>query len=182
MLWNNLVSATNKADAKAKIQENIHLDQWCPIGKQPLKMSLNFQDNQYERAQKSGRTLQGPQGKAHQANQSSGAKKSFKKARKEKRRRHTKEGATNKKTKKVILQLLKVIPSLPPIPNKKILAKFLIITATKKAMISSKIVPSQKKQNLAAVLTTFMSVTASPKASIKIVLQHLICIRYPVQF
>lgn len=45
MLWDNLVSAANKAEAKAKIQESIDLDQQYPKGKQPLNMSLNSRDN-----------------------------------------------------------------------------------------------------------------------------------------
>ena len=56
MPWDNLVSTANKAEAKAKIEGSTHLDQRCHKRKQPLKMSLNSQDNQLERAQKSGTT------------------------------------------------------------------------------------------------------------------------------
>ncbi len=44
--WDNLVRATNKAEARARIQESIYLDQRCPKRKQPLKMSLNAWDDQ----------------------------------------------------------------------------------------------------------------------------------------
>ncbi len=46
MPWDDLIRAANKAEARAKIQENTHLDQRCPKGKQPLKMSLNTRDDQ----------------------------------------------------------------------------------------------------------------------------------------
>ncbi len=48
MPWDNLIKAANKAEARAKIQGSIHLDQQCLKGKQLLKMSLNVQDNQAE--------------------------------------------------------------------------------------------------------------------------------------
>ncbi len=50
MPWNDLIRVANKAEAKAKIQENTHLDQRWPKEKQPLKMSLNSQDDQAEKA------------------------------------------------------------------------------------------------------------------------------------
>ncbi len=46
MPWDDLIRIANKAEARAKIQGSIHLDQRCPKGKQPLKISLNAQDNQ----------------------------------------------------------------------------------------------------------------------------------------
>lgn len=45
ILWENLVSTVNKAEAQTKIQENINLNHWYPKEKYPLKMSLNFCDN-----------------------------------------------------------------------------------------------------------------------------------------
>ncbi len=51
MPWDNLIRGANKAEVRAKIQGSTHLDQWCPKGKQPLKMSLNSRDNQPEKAQ-----------------------------------------------------------------------------------------------------------------------------------
>ncbi len=39
MPCNNLIRAANKAEARANILESTHLDQQCPKGKQPLKMS-----------------------------------------------------------------------------------------------------------------------------------------------
>ena len=68
MPWDDLVSAANKAETRTKIQKSTYLDQWYPKRKQLLKMSFNFQDNQPERAQKSGITPQF-QNKAHQAEQ-----------------------------------------------------------------------------------------------------------------
>lgn len=44
--WNNLISAANKAKARAKIKINTHLDQQYPTKKQLLKMSLYSQDDQ----------------------------------------------------------------------------------------------------------------------------------------
>lgn len=45
MLWFNLINETNKVEAKAKIEENILLDQQYRKGKQLLKISLNSWDN-----------------------------------------------------------------------------------------------------------------------------------------
>ncbi len=49
MPWDNLIRAANKAEARAKIQGSTHLDQRCPKGKRPLKMSLNARDDQVEK-------------------------------------------------------------------------------------------------------------------------------------
>ncbi len=49
MPWDDLVKVANKAEARARIQGSTHLDQWCPKGKWPLKMSLNSRDNQAEK-------------------------------------------------------------------------------------------------------------------------------------
>ncbi len=49
MPWDDLIRAANKAEARAKIQKSTYLDQWCPKGKQPLKMSLNSRDNQTDK-------------------------------------------------------------------------------------------------------------------------------------
>ncbi len=49
MPWNNLIRVANKAEAQAKIQGSIYLDQRCPKGKRPLKMSLNARDNWAEK-------------------------------------------------------------------------------------------------------------------------------------
>ena len=46
MPWNDLIRAANKAEARAKIQKSTHLNQQCPKEKQPLKISLNFCDDQ----------------------------------------------------------------------------------------------------------------------------------------
>ncbi len=50
MLWDNLIRAPNKVEARAKIQRNTHLDPRCPKGKRPLKMSLNSRDDQAKKA------------------------------------------------------------------------------------------------------------------------------------
>ncbi len=44
MPWNDLIRAANKAETKAKIQKNTHLDQRYPKGKRPLKINLNSRD------------------------------------------------------------------------------------------------------------------------------------------
>ncbi len=46
MPWNDLIRAANKAEARAKIQESIYLDQRYPKEKQPLKMSFNSRNDQ----------------------------------------------------------------------------------------------------------------------------------------
>lgn len=46
---NNLVSTANKAKTRAKIHGNTHLDQRCPKEKRPLKISLNFWDDQADK-------------------------------------------------------------------------------------------------------------------------------------
>ncbi len=60
MPWDDLIKAANKAEARVKIQKSTHLDQQCPKGKRPLKMSLNSRDDQPEKTQqKSGVVSQG---------------------------------------------------------------------------------------------------------------------------
>ncbi len=49
MPWDDLIRAANKAKARDKIQGSTHLDQRCPKGKRPLKMSLNSRDDQAEK-------------------------------------------------------------------------------------------------------------------------------------
>ncbi len=49
MPWDDLIEVTNKAKARAKIQGSIHLDQRCLKGKWPLKMSLNFKNDQTDK-------------------------------------------------------------------------------------------------------------------------------------
>ncbi len=41
MPWDDLIKVANKAEARAKIQESIYLDQRCSKGKQLLKMNPN---------------------------------------------------------------------------------------------------------------------------------------------
>ncbi len=49
MPLDDLITAANKAEARAKIQGSTHLDQQCPKEKQPLKISLNAYDDQAEK-------------------------------------------------------------------------------------------------------------------------------------
>lgn len=49
MPWDDLISAANKAENRAKIQKSTHLDQQYPKGKQPLNISFNSQDDQAEK-------------------------------------------------------------------------------------------------------------------------------------
>ncbi len=49
MPWDDLIRAANKAEARAKIQRSSHLDQRCPKKKWPLKMSLNYRDDQTDK-------------------------------------------------------------------------------------------------------------------------------------
>ncbi len=81
MPWNDLIKAANKAKGGAKIQESTHLDQRYPRGTRPLKMSLNFSDNQTDK-----KALQS-KNKANQAKQVSTTKKSSKKAKNEKKKK-----------------------------------------------------------------------------------------------
>lgn len=41
MPWDDLVSAANKTETRAKIQRDTHLDQHYPKEKRPLKISTN---------------------------------------------------------------------------------------------------------------------------------------------
>ncbi len=69
MPWDDLIKAVNKAQARAKIQRSIYLDQQYSKGKQSLKISLNSQDDQPKKTQqKSGAASQSQvQDKAHQS-------------------------------------------------------------------------------------------------------------------
>ena len=42
--WDDLISAANRAEAKARIEDYRHLDQRCPKGKRPLKLSIDSRD------------------------------------------------------------------------------------------------------------------------------------------
>ncbi len=44
--WDKLVKAANKTEAKARIHNNQHLDQRCPKGKRPLKLTLKDSNEQ----------------------------------------------------------------------------------------------------------------------------------------
>ncbi len=78
MPWDDLSRAANKVKARAKIQRSTHLNYRCPKGKRPLKMSLNFKNDQTDK-----KVLQA---KASPAKQGSEAEKSSEKARKEKKK------------------------------------------------------------------------------------------------
>ncbi len=81
MPWDDLIRATNKAEARAKIQGSTHQDQRYFKGKRLLKMSLNSRDNQADKKQ-----LQAKK-KARPIKQSSEPEKSSEKARKEKKKK-----------------------------------------------------------------------------------------------
>ncbi len=49
MPWDDLIRAANNAEARTKIQENTHLDQRYPKEKRPLKMSLNYSNDQTDK-------------------------------------------------------------------------------------------------------------------------------------
>ena len=49
MPWNDLISAANKTEARARIQKNTHLNQRYPKEKRFLKKSLNSKDNQTDK-------------------------------------------------------------------------------------------------------------------------------------
>ena len=63
MPWDDLISAANKAEARAKIQESTYLDQQCPKGKKPLKMSLNSRNNQTNKKAPQSKEKGSPQAK-----------------------------------------------------------------------------------------------------------------------
>ncbi len=46
MSSDDLVNATNKAEARTKIHKSTYLDQYCPKGNRALKMSFNSWDDQ----------------------------------------------------------------------------------------------------------------------------------------
>ncbi len=84
MPWDDLIRAANKAEAKAKIQGSTHLDQRCPKGKRPLKMSLNARDDQVE---KTKATPPPTKASPPTSDQLEVIEKAKEKARKEKKRR-----------------------------------------------------------------------------------------------
>ncbi len=59
MPCDDIIRAANKAEARTKIQESTNLDQRCPKGKRPLKMSLNARDDQAKPK------ITAPQARAH---------------------------------------------------------------------------------------------------------------------
>ncbi len=63
MLWDDQIRAANKAEARAKIQGSIYLDQRCPKGKRPLKISLNSRDNQTNKKAPQAKEKANPQTK-----------------------------------------------------------------------------------------------------------------------
>ncbi len=79
MPWDDLIRAANKAEARTKIQGSTHLDQRCPKGKRPLKMSLNSRDDQTKAPQ--------AKDKATPVEQVSETEKSSEKAKKEKKKK-----------------------------------------------------------------------------------------------
>ncbi len=81
--WDDLIRAANKAEARAKIQRNTHLDQRCPKEKRPLKMSLNSRDDQTKALQ--------DKDKANLVAQVSEAEKFSEKVRKEKKKKDRQE-------------------------------------------------------------------------------------------
>ncbi len=90
MPWDDLIRAANKPEARAKIQGSTHLDQRYLKGKRSLKMSLNSQDNQPEKAQqKSGAVFQGltPDKAPDKASQAEQGNEASEKARKDKKRK-----------------------------------------------------------------------------------------------
>ncbi len=90
MPWDDLIRVANKAEARAKIQGSTHLDQRCPKGKRPLKISLNSRDEQPEKAQqKSGAISQGqaPDKALDKVNQAEQGNEAFEKARKDKKQK-----------------------------------------------------------------------------------------------
>ena len=44
--WDKLLKAANRTEAKARIHNNQHLDQRCPKGKRPLKLTLKDSNEQ----------------------------------------------------------------------------------------------------------------------------------------
>ncbi len=84
MPWGDLIRAANKAEARAKIQGSTHLDQRCPKGKRPLKISLNTRDDQAENTKA---TLSQTKASSQAFDQLQVTEKAKEKARKEKKRR-----------------------------------------------------------------------------------------------
>lgn len=59
MSWDDIVSAANRTEVKARIHSNHYLNQQCPRRKRPMKMNINFnQDNQPEIAEPKATALQ----------------------------------------------------------------------------------------------------------------------------
>lgn len=44
MAWNNLINTANSAEDETCVHGNIHLNQWCSMGKRPLEMKDSDRD------------------------------------------------------------------------------------------------------------------------------------------
>ena len=106
--WEELVTAANRAESKARIHNNQHLDQRCPRDKQPLKLTFKESREQPEKTQSKATTSglsvtppaklsssSGPQQSEHDPETTEQARKEKKKkANREKRGRGKREGST----------------------------------------------------------------------------------------
>lgn len=86
MPWNDLVTITNKAKARAKILKSMHLNQWYPKEKWLLKMSLHSRNNQTDK-----KTLQAKEKASAQAKQQTKKLKKSEKSKKSKKTRKEKK-------------------------------------------------------------------------------------------
>ncbi len=110
MPWDDLIRAGNKVEARAKIQRSTHLDQLCPKGKRPLKMSLNARDDQ---AEKTKATLPETKASPPAFHQFEVTEKAKEKTRKEKKRRGIKEKETDEKDEMVASSQRELMPLRP---------------------------------------------------------------------
>ncbi len=95
MSWDDLVSAANRAKAKARIHGSHHLDQRCPKGKRPLKISINSRDDQAEKTKATSPQTKANSPTSDQPEVSEKARKEKKKKwqRRERARKDPKEGS-----------------------------------------------------------------------------------------
>ncbi len=56
LFWEELVTTVNRAEVKARIHNNQHLNQQCPRGKRPLKLTFKKFREQTEKTQSKATT------------------------------------------------------------------------------------------------------------------------------
>ncbi len=96
--WDKLVRAANKAEAKARIHKNQHLDQRCPKGKRPVKLRLKDSNEQFSKKTKAAPPQQKSAGSPQSDQAAEKAQKEKKKNWHRKERKRKEAGANSEGT------------------------------------------------------------------------------------